>query len=76
MSIFLGGKTGTGLVVVNLEDENDNFPVIVQREYTMCRDKEPVCLTAVDADLPPNTTPFSFGTSDPQWRITPNDGVY
>lgn len=67
------GKTGTGLVVVNLEDENDNFPVIVQREYTMCRDKEPVCLTAVDADLPPNTTPFSFGTSDPQWRITPND---
>ncbi|KAJ6662139.1 hypothetical protein lerEdw1_012604 [Lerista edwardsae] len=67
------GKTGTGVVVVNLEDENDNFPVIPPQDYVMCRDKEPVLLTAVDADLPPNTTPFSFGTSDPRWRIIPND---
>ncbi|XP_054841471.1 desmocollin-1-like isoform X2 [Eublepharis macularius] len=69
------GKTGTGTVVVNLEDENDNFPVIVESNRIMCRDKEPVCLTAVDADLPPHTVPFSFQIADTnsEWKLTQND---
>ncbi|XP_053103366.1 desmocollin-2-like [Hemicordylus capensis] len=70
------GKTGTGVVVVNLIDENDNFPVIVQKEYTMCRDREPVCLTAVDADLYPHTVPFRFEIPERMlsgWRITQHD---
>ncbi|KAH0617755.1 hypothetical protein JD844_016308 [Phrynosoma platyrhinos] len=70
------GKTGTGTVVVNLLDENDNFPVIVRREYIMCRDRKPICLTAVDADIPPHTVPFHFELPDrlvPRWRLTPHD---
>ncbi|KAF7246147.1 Desmocollin-1 [Varanus komodoensis] len=70
------GKVGTGTVVVNLLDENDNFPVIVQKEYIMCRDRKPICLTAVDADIEPHTTPFRFAIPDqmvPQWKFTQHD---
>nr|XP_060631192.1 desmocollin-2-like isoform X1 [Anolis sagrei ordinatus] len=70
------GKTGTGTVVVNLLDENDNFPVIIKKRYTICRDRKPICLTAVDADIPPHTVPFHFELPDrvvPQWRIVPHD---
>ncbi|XP_077208653.1 desmocollin-1 isoform X2 [Paroedura picta] len=69
------GKTGTGTVVINLEDENDNFPVIIEPEKTMCRDRKPICLTAVDADQFPYTVPFSFEMPDrnPEWRLVEND---
>ncbi|XP_066480522.1 desmocollin-1-like [Tiliqua scincoides] len=67
------GKTGTGVVVVNLEDENDNFPVIVKREFIMCNDRQPICLTAVDADLPHNGAPFKFESLNPRWSMVPND---
>ncbi|KAJ7338772.1 hypothetical protein JRQ81_012674 [Phrynocephalus forsythii] len=70
------GKTGTGTVVVNLQDENDNFPVIVQTQYIMCRDRKPICLTAVDADLDPYGAPFSFSLPEgmtPHWRIIQHD---
>ncbi|XP_034980943.2 desmocollin-1 isoform X1 [Zootoca vivipara] len=70
------GKTGTGVIVVNLIDENDNFPVIPKTEYIICRDRQPVCLTAVDADLPEHGAPFSFTLPDrmiPQWRLTQHD---
>ncbi|KAL8182210.1 UNVERIFIED_CONTAM: hypothetical protein K2H54_047825 [Gekko kuhli] len=69
------GKTGTGMVVVNLEDENDNHPMIVEPEKIMCRDRKPICLTAVDADLPPNTVPFTFGMPDRNlgWRLVEHD---
>ncbi|XP_060099843.1 desmocollin-1-like [Heteronotia binoei] len=69
------GKTGTGTIVVNLEDENDNHPIIVQPEKIMCRDRKPICLTAVDADLPPNTEPFTFEMTDRnlEWRLVGND---
>nr|XP_020664453.1 desmocollin-1-like isoform X1 [Pogona vitticeps] len=70
------GKTGTGTVVVNLQDENDNFPVIVQTEYIMCRDRKPICLTAVDADLYPYGAPFQFSLPDRAtqwWRIVQHD---
>lgn len=61
--------------MVNLEDENDNFPVIVQRSFIMCNDRQPICLTAVDADLPQNGAPFKFESLDPRWSMSPNDGV-
>ncbi|XP_053105832.1 desmocollin-2-like isoform X2 [Hemicordylus capensis] len=70
------GKTGTGVVVVNLMDENDNFPVIVKREYIMCRGREPICLTAVDADQPPYAGPFRFEIPERMlsgWTITQHD---
>uniref|UniRef100_A0A8D0BYX9 Cadherin domain-containing protein n=1 Tax=Salvator merianae TaxID=96440 RepID=A0A8D0BYX9_SALMN len=68
----------TGTVVVNLIDENDNFPVIVKKEYIICRDRQPICLTAVDADDFPNTGPFRFEISDqmsPLWTLKYNDGA-
>lgn len=64
--------------MVNLLDENDNFPVIPKKEYIICRDRQPVCLTAVDADLPEHGAPFSFTLPDrmiPQWKLTQHDGV-
>ncbi|KAM3840426.1 desmocollin-2-like isoform 1-T1 [Vipera latastei] len=70
------GKSGTGTIVVNLLDENDNYPVIVQKEYTICRDRKPICLTAVDADVAPHTVPFTFSIPErdtTNWRLTEND---
>ncbi|XP_026555042.1 desmocollin-2-like isoform X1 [Pseudonaja textilis] len=70
------GKTGTGTVIVNLLDENDNYPVIVSKEYTICRDRKPICLTAVDADIDPHTVPFTFSILEKEtknWRLTEND---
>ncbi|XP_063155293.1 desmocollin-2-like isoform X2 [Candoia aspera] len=70
------GKTGTGTIVVNLLDENDNYPVLIQTEYTICRDRKPICLTAVDADIDPHTVPFTFSLPEkeiPYWRLTQND---
>lgn len=76
---FPGGKTGQGKIVINIMDENDNFPVITTKNYTMCKDKTPICITAFDADLPPYTGPFHFEIENRMgltWRLTPNDGMY
>ncbi|XP_058033485.1 desmocollin-2-like isoform X1 [Ahaetulla prasina] len=70
------GKTGTGTIIVNLLDENDNYPVIVPKEYIICRDRKPICLTAVDADIDPHTVPFTFSISErdtQNWKLTEND---
>ncbi|XP_061453671.1 desmocollin-2-like isoform X2 [Rhineura floridana] len=67
------GKTGTGTLVINLLNENDNFPVIVNRNYVICRDRKPVCITAVDADSEGPRERFSFSINDPQWRLTQHD---
>ncbi|XP_061453707.1 desmocollin-2-like isoform X3 [Rhineura floridana] len=72
------GKTGTGKIVLNLMDENDNYPVTTRKKYIMCKDKQPICITAFDADLPPYTVPFQFEIKMPMsltWRLTPNDDV-
>ncbi|XP_053104476.1 desmocollin-1-like [Hemicordylus capensis] len=70
------GKTGTGKIVIKLIDENDNYPVIITKNYIMCKDKKPICITAFDADLPPYTMPFHFDIKKPEgltWRITSRD---
>uniref|UniRef100_A0A670I8K0 Cadherin domain-containing protein n=1 Tax=Podarcis muralis TaxID=64176 RepID=A0A670I8K0_PODMU len=72
------GKTGQGKIVINIMDENDNFPVITTKNYTMCKDKTPICITAFDADLPPYTGPFHFEIENRMgltWRLTPNDAL-
>uniref|UniRef100_A0ABM5GDD1 Desmocollin-1-like n=1 Tax=Pogona vitticeps TaxID=103695 RepID=A0ABM5GDD1_9SAUR len=68
------GKTGTGKIVIKLMDENDNYPIITRKDYIMCKDKKPICITAFDADLPPNTAPFNFEIETPvssTWTLTP-----
>ncbi|XP_016850633.1 desmocollin-1 [Anolis carolinensis] len=70
------GKSGIGEIVMTLIDENDNYPVVTKKNYTMCKNKKPVCVTAIDKDIPPNTTPFHFEIETPTdstWKITPHE---
>ncbi|XP_054025952.1 LOW QUALITY PROTEIN: cadherin-1 [Dryobates pubescens] len=51
--------TGTGTLLLLLEDVNDNAPTPEPRSFAICRRQpEPQTLTIVDKDLPPNTYPF------------------
>lgn len=52
--------TGTGTLVIELEDVNDNAPSIEERELRICnKDSPPSILSVTDADGPGNTSPFS-----------------
>ncbi|XP_051466241.1 desmoglein-2-like [Apus apus] len=68
-------KTATGTVVLQVKDENDNCPVIVNPVQTVCLDAKSVDVTAHDLDGYPNSEPFSFtvidepeGTAE-KWKI-------
>ncbi|KAG8562960.1 hypothetical protein GDO81_015881 [Engystomops pustulosus] len=51
--------TGTGTLVLQVLDVNDNGPVPSPRAFTICsRNPEPYELMISDADLPPNTYPY------------------
>ncbi|CAI5782299.1 cadherin-1 isoform X2 [Podarcis lilfordi] len=51
--------TGTGTLLLYLEDVNDNGPVPDPRSFDICnRSPERKELSIVDKDLPPNTQPF------------------
>lgn len=56
--------TGTGTLVLQLLDVNDNGPVPSPRAFTICsRNPEPYEFTISDADLPPNTYPYEVELS-------------
>ncbi|KAM5138145.1 EP-cadherin-like [Mantella aurantiaca] len=56
--------TGTGTLILQVLDVNDNGPVPNPRAFTMCsRNPEPYELTISDADLPPNTYPYNVELS-------------
>ncbi|NWX37794.1 DSG2 protein, partial [Notiomystis cincta] len=57
-------KTVTGTVVIQVKDENDNCPVIVNPVQTVCSDAKLVDVTAHDLDSYPNSYPFSFTVID------------
>uniref|UniRef100_A0A1A7YF91 Cadherin-1 n=2 Tax=Iconisemion striatum TaxID=60296 RepID=A0A1A7YF91_9TELE len=68
--------TGTGTLVIRLQDVNDNAPTIVEREITVCN-KNPVSqlLTVEDQDGPGFTSPFSLSLStesQPKWTARMN----
>ncbi|NXA16652.1 CADH1 protein, partial [Sapayoa aenigma] len=51
--------TGTGTLLLLLQDVNDNGPVPEPRSFDICnRQPEDPTLNIVDKDLPPNTFPF------------------
>lgn len=51
--------TGTGTLLLLLQDVNDNGPTPEPRIFDICsRQPEDQTLTIVDKDLPPNTYPF------------------
>ncbi|CAF94072.1 unnamed protein product, partial [Tetraodon nigroviridis] len=69
--------TGTGTLMVLLEDVNDNAPVIEERAFRVCRNKPaPQLLSVTDKDGPGNGAPFSVSLQDPSrsnWTARMND---
>ncbi|KFV45731.1 Desmoglein-2, partial [Tyto alba] len=74
-------KTVTGTVVIQVKDENDNCPVIVNPVQTVCSDAKLVDVTANDLDGYPNSDPFSFTVIDEpegtakKWLIASRNGT-
>ncbi|KAM9302870.1 desmoglein-2 [Morus bassanus] len=74
-------KTVTGTVIIQVKDENDNCPVIVNPVQTVCSDAKLVDVTANDLDGYPNSDPFSFTVIDEpkgtakQWIIASSNGT-
>ncbi|KAK2822450.1 hypothetical protein Q5P01_022515 [Channa striata] len=69
-------KTGTGTVIIQVEDVNDNMPEIPTRDLVLC-EKEgelgSVLVVAEDKDQPPFSYPFTFSLpkdNDGQWSVT------
>uniref|UniRef100_A0A3B3S359 Cadherin-1 n=1 Tax=Paramormyrops kingsleyae TaxID=1676925 RepID=A0A3B3S359_9TELE len=57
--------TGTGTLIVDLKDVNDNAPTIDQREIRICnKDPEPVLLSVSDKDGPQFGPPFRVELRD------------
>ncbi|NP_001089205.1 desmocollin 3 S homeolog precursor [Xenopus laevis] len=55
------GKTGTGTLVIYLEDVNDNYPNISKADTTVCQSGRTYSLVvAEDRDGVPNSAPFVF----------------
>lgn len=70
-----GKKTGNGTVVLQIEDVNDNIPVIQRPDLNMCNRGDAVSsvlIEAVDQDKPPYSTPFIFELAAEQegkWKL-------
>uniref|UniRef100_A0A3B3VLL5 Cadherin domain-containing protein n=1 Tax=Poecilia latipinna TaxID=48699 RepID=A0A3B3VLL5_9TELE len=72
--------TGTGTLIIKLEDVNDNAPIIEEQSITMCSKKPaPQLLTVTDKDGPGFTSPYSVSSHDSKanWTARMNDaGMY
>ncbi|XP_068384330.1 cadherin-1 isoform X2 [Eschrichtius robustus] len=71
--------TGTGTLLLFLDDVNDNGPIPEPRNMDFCqRNPQPYIINIIDPDLPPNTSPFTaeltHGASV-NWTIEYNDQV-
>lgn len=73
---FSGKKTGKGTVILQIEDVNDNMPVITGTELVMCSRGDTlssVLVEAVDKDESPYSTPFMFelgAEHDGKWKLS------
>uniref|UniRef100_A0A8C1FVP0 Cadherin 26, tandem duplicate 2 n=1 Tax=Cyprinus carpio TaxID=7962 RepID=A0A8C1FVP0_CYPCA len=72
--------TGTGTLVIHLNDQNDNVPILERNVASICIDKQPtmVNITAVDLDFPPFGSPFYYellGDIKDKWRVEPAYGT-
>ncbi|KAK2847949.1 hypothetical protein Q7C36_009631 [Tachysurus vachellii] len=55
--------TGTGTLIITLEDENDNAPYVVPSVVRVCEDAKEVNVAVIgarDKDIHPNTDPFKI----------------
>uniref|UniRef100_A0A672KW59 Desmocollin-2-like n=1 Tax=Sinocyclocheilus grahami TaxID=75366 RepID=A0A672KW59_SINGR len=68
-------KTGKGMVKIQIEDVNDNMPVIPGTDLIMCSKDDmlsSVLVEAVDMDQRPYSTPFIFelgADQDGKWKL-------
>ncbi|XP_047209755.1 cadherin-13 [Girardinichthys multiradiatus] len=70
--------TGTGTLIIHLEDYNDNAPFVVPSVAQVCEDAHDINVAIVggwDKDLPPNTAPFKIELGkqpglDKTWKVT------
>lgn len=71
-------KTGTGTVIIVVEDVNDNHPIIPPGEKVVCENEgDSVVIVAEDADQSPFGAPFIFSLpadSDGKWSVTRFNG--
>ncbi|KAJ8249403.1 hypothetical protein GJAV_G00234420 [Gymnothorax javanicus] len=69
--------TGTGTLLIELQDVNDNAPTIDQEQIRVCnQDSQPVLLSLSDRDGPGFTSPFRVelvGSSRKNWTAKMND---
>lgn len=70
--------TGTGTLVIHLEDYNDNAPYVVPSVARVCEDAHDMNVAIVggrDKDLPPNAAPFKIELGkqpglDKMWKVS------
>ncbi|KAK2895234.1 desmocollin 2-like protein [Channa argus] len=74
-AVDASSKTGTGTVIIQVEDINDNMPEIPTRELVLCGkggELGSVPVVAEDKDQPPFSYPFSFSLpkdNDGKWSL-------
>uniref|UniRef100_A0A4W3J7X1 Cadherin-1 n=1 Tax=Callorhinchus milii TaxID=7868 RepID=A0A4W3J7X1_CALMI len=70
--------TGTGTLLLELEDINDNGPVVDAPVYELCnKNPEPMNVTIIDKDIPPNTYPYyveAVHGAEKNWTVEKVDG--
>ncbi|XP_037539093.1 cadherin-13 [Nematolebias whitei] len=70
--------TGTGTLIIHLEDYNDNAPYVIPSVAQVCEDAHDMNVAIVggwDKDLPPNAAPFKIELGkqpglDNTWKVT------
>nr|XP_057924973.1 desmocollin 2-like protein [Doryrhamphus excisus] len=75
-AVDASSKTGTGTVIIQVDDENDNIPIVPTSERVLC-EKEgelgSVLVVAEDLDRSPFSAPFTFSMPadhDGKWSVT------
>lgn len=68
------------VVTVRLQDVNDNYPMLVEKDTFICMMKpQPVIIKAHDGDSAPYSEPFTFSFANPNkspnWQLTTVDGT-
>uniref|UniRef100_UPI00398F468C desmoglein-2-like n=1 Tax=Pristiophorus japonicus TaxID=55135 RepID=UPI00398F468C len=71
-------RTATGTVVIQVDDENDNIPIIKNLQPCMCDKAKSLTITAFDADSYPNSAPYQFKLDNEpdiqkKWKILRKD---
>lgn len=75
-AVDASSKTGTGTVIIQVDDVNDNVPELPTGDLVLCEMEGQlgsVVVVAEDKDQPPFSSPFSFSMpsdNDGKWSVT------